>query len=95
MSVGHDHVDVAACAARGIVVGNTPGVLTDTTADLAMALLLVTARRLSEAIDAVRSGAWGPWQPEWMTGIDIYGSTVGIVGLGQNRCGLCPPAERL
>lgn len=83
MSVGYDHVDVDACRARGVAVGNTPGVLTDTTADLTVALLLCTARRLPEAITAVKEGAWPPWQPEWMTGLDIFGSTVGIVGLGR------------
>jgi lactate dehydrogenase-like 2-hydroxyacid dehydrogenase len=83
MSVGYDHIDVAACAAHGIAVGNTPGVLTDTTADLTIALLLATARRLPEAIDAVRQGAWPAWRPEWMTGADLFGNTVGIVGLGR------------
>ena len=83
MSVGYDHVDVAACAARGVAVGNTPGVLTETTADLALALILATARRLPEASDAARAGQWGAWQPEWMTGRDLHGSTVGIVGLGR------------
>ncbi len=83
MSVGYDHVDVAACAARGVHVGNTPGVLTETTADLALALMLATARRLPEAVAAVRSGAWGAWQPQWMTGRDLFGSTVGIVGMGR------------
>jgi len=83
MSVGYDHIDVAACAARGVAVGNTPGVLTDTTADLAIALLLATARRLPEAIDAVKQGAWPAWRPEWMTGADLFGSTVGVVGLGR------------
>lgn len=83
MSVGYDHVDAAACRARGIAVGNTPGVLTETTADLALALLLATARRLTEAAQAVRDGAWGAWQPEWMTGRDLHGSTIGIVGLGR------------
>jgi lactate dehydrogenase-like 2-hydroxyacid dehydrogenase len=83
MSVGYDHVDVTACAARGVAVGNTPGVLTETTADLTLALLLATARRLPEAIDAVRQGTWGPWHPTWMTGRDLFGSTVGIVGLGR------------
>jgi len=83
MSVGYDHVDVEACRERGIAVGNTPGVLTDTTADLAVALLLATARRLPEAINAVKEGAWPPWQPEWMTGRDVFGSTVGVVGLGR------------
>jgi lactate dehydrogenase-like 2-hydroxyacid dehydrogenase len=83
MSVGYDHVDVAALHARGVALGNTPGVLTETTADLTLALLLATARRLPEAWTAAREGAWGPWQPEWMTGRDVHGSTVGIVGLGR------------
>lgn len=83
MSVGYDHIDVAACAARGVVVGNTPGVLTETTADLTLALLLATARRLGEAMEAVKTGGWGPWNPTWMTGRDVHGSTVGLVGLGR------------
>ncbi|HXF62915.1 MAG TPA: D-glycerate dehydrogenase [Caldilineaceae bacterium] len=83
MSVGYDHVDVAACRRRGVAVGNTPGVLTETTADLALALMLATARRLPEAIDAVRNGEWSTWKPEWMAGYDLYGSTVGIIGLGR------------
>ncbi|CAN5485796.1 D-glycerate dehydrogenase [soil metagenome] len=83
MSVGYDHVDIAACTARNIAVGNTPGVLTETTAELALALLLATARRLPEAIEAVKHGEWGPWKPEWMTGRDVFGSTVGIIGLGR------------
>jgi lactate dehydrogenase-like 2-hydroxyacid dehydrogenase len=83
MSVGYDHIDVAGCRARGVSVGNTPGVLTETTADLTLALMLATARRLPEAIQAVRAGSWGAWQPEWMTGHDLNGSTVGIVGLGR------------
>lgn len=83
MSVGYDHVDVEACRARNVVIGNTPGVLTDTTADLGVALMLATARRLPEAIMAVKDGEWPPWIPEWMTGQDIFGSTVGIIGLGR------------
>jgi len=83
MSVGYDHIDIDACAARGIAVGNTPGVLTDTTADLTVALLLAAARRLPEAIDAVRQGQWPDWRPEWMTGLDVSGGTVGIMGLGR------------
>ncbi|MGL4648721.1 MAG: NAD(P)-dependent oxidoreductase, partial [Caldilineaceae bacterium] len=83
MSVGYDHVDVAACRARGVFVGNTPGVLTQTTAELALALLLATARRLPEALTAAREGAWGAWQHEWMVGGDLSGSTVGIVGMGR------------
>ncbi len=83
MSVGYDHIDVAACQAQGVALGNTPGVLTETTADLTLALLLATARRLPEAADAVKTGEWRAWKPEWMTGRDLYGSTVGIVGLGR------------
>jgi lactate dehydrogenase-like 2-hydroxyacid dehydrogenase len=83
MSVGYDHIDVAACTARGIAVGNTPGVLTDTTADLAVGLLLAAARRLPEAIDSVRNGEWTTWKPMWLTGQDVFNSTVGIVGLGR------------
>jgi lactate dehydrogenase-like 2-hydroxyacid dehydrogenase len=83
MSVGYDHVDLAALRARGVALGNTPGVLTETTADLTLALLLATARRLPEAWSAAKDGTWGPWQPEWMTGRDVHGSTVGIVGLGR------------
>jgi lactate dehydrogenase-like 2-hydroxyacid dehydrogenase len=83
MSVGYDHVDVAACRARHVLIGNTPGVLTDTTADLTLALLLAAARRVTEATAAVKSGEWGVWKPEWLLGRDLYGSTVGIVGLGR------------
>ncbi|XP_062516313.1 glyoxylate reductase/hydroxypyruvate reductase-like [Corticium candelabrum] len=83
MSVGYDHVDVQACKERGVVVGNTPGVLTDATADLTVALLLATSRRLLEGVEAVKDGSWGPWQPLWMCGSGLRGSTVGIVGLGR------------
>lgn len=83
MSVGYDHVNVAACRARNVLIGNTPGVLTDTTADLTLALMLATARRVTEAAAAVKSGEWGVWKPEWMLGRDLFGSTVGIVGLGR------------
>lgn len=83
MSVGYDHVNVAACRAHNVLLGNTPGVLTDTTADLTLALLLATARRVTEAAVAVKSGEWGVWKPEWMLGRDLFGSTVGIVGLGR------------
>lgn len=83
LSVGFDHIDLQACKAHGVKAGNTPGVLTETTAETAITLLLVTARRISEAISAVKDGNWGPWQPEWMTGRDLGGSTVGIVGMGR------------
>lgn len=83
LSVGYDHVDVDACRRHNVAVGNTPGVLTDTTADLAVALMLATARRIPESIDAIRHGEWTTWKPEWMAGYDLHGSTVGIVGFGR------------
>ena len=82
-AVGSDNVDVAAAAARGIPVGITPDVLTEATADLAFACLLATARRLPEAMAAVRSGAWLTWEPDWLLGHDIHGATLGIVGYGR------------
>jgi glyoxylate reductase len=83
MAVGTDNIDVEAAARRGIAVGNTPGVLTDTTADLAFALLLAVARRLPEGEKEVREGAWGPWQPAHGLGADVAGATLGIVGWGR------------
>ncbi len=68
---------------HGVRIGNTPGVLTDTTADLALGLILATARRITEAAEAVKAGEWAAWRPEWMTGADLHGSTVGMVGLGR------------
>jgi len=83
MAVGYDNVDVAACTARGIPVGNTPGVLTDTTADLAFTLLMAAARRVVEGVDYVRSGQWKTWEPMLLMGVDVHGATLGIVGLGR------------
>ncbi len=83
MAVGVDNVDLAACTARRIPVGHTPGVLTETTADLAFGLLIAAARRMGEARDYVRSGAWTQWEPELLLGHDLHGSTVGIIGLGR------------
>jgi glyoxylate reductase len=83
MGVGVDNIDVAACSARRIPVGNTPGVLTDATADLAFALLLAAARRLVEAANFVQEGKWKTWYPNLLLGRDVYGSTLGIVGLGK------------
>ena len=82
-AVGVDNVDVEAATARGIPVGNTPGVLTESTADLALALLLGIARRLSEGEKFVRSGGWATWEPGLMLGRDLHGATVGIVGYGR------------
>lgn len=83
MAVGVDNVDLEAIRAAGIPLGHTPDVLTDATADLAVALLLAGARRLAEGIDHVRADAWGPWEPDLLLGADVSGSTVGIVGLGR------------
>ena len=82
-AVGFDNIDVAACAARGVAVGNTPGVLTETTADLAWALLMAAARRLPEGDRYVRDGRWKTWGPLLLLGPDVYGATLGIVGFGR------------
>ncbi len=82
-AVGYDNIDVPACTRRGIPVGNTPGVLTETTADLAFALLMAVARRLPEAYDYVRQDRWQTWGPMLLLGRDIYGGTLGIVGFGR------------
>ncbi len=81
--VGVDNIDLAACAARGIPVGNTPGVLTAATADLAFALILAAARRLPEATAAVRDGDWPTWEPQAHLGLELDGATLGIVGMGR------------
>ena len=82
-AVGYDNIDVAACTRRGVAVGNTPGVLTETTADLAFALLMATARRLPEARDYVRDDRWLTWGPMLLLGKDIHGATLGLVGFGR------------
>jgi glyoxylate reductase len=82
-AVGFDNIDVAACTARGVAVGNTPGVLTETTADLAWALLMAAARRLVEADRYVRAGSWKTWGPMLLMGPDVHGATIGIVGFGR------------
>jgi glyoxylate reductase len=82
-AVGYENIDVDAATARGIAVGNTPGVLTETTADLAFALLLAAARRLVDADGQVRRGEWVTWEPEGLLGRDVHGATLGIVGFGR------------
>jgi lactate dehydrogenase-like 2-hydroxyacid dehydrogenase len=82
-AVGTDNVDLDAATARGIPVGNTPGVLTETTADLAWALLMAGARRLGEAERAVRAGDWPPFSPSAYLGVDVHGATLGVVGYGR------------
>ncbi|CAG9788896.1 unnamed protein product [Diatraea saccharalis] len=83
ISVGYDHIDVHECKKRGIKIGYTPDVLTDATAELTLALLLSTSRRLPEAQHEARTGGWVSWAPTWMTGPGLAGSTVGIVGFGR------------
>jgi glyoxylate reductase len=82
-AVGVDNVDVDAAASRGIPVGNTPDVLTESTADLAVGLMLGIARRLAEGEAFVRAGEWTTWEPGLMLGRDLHGATVGIVGYGR------------
>jgi glyoxylate reductase len=82
-AVGVDNVDLEAAAERGIPVGNTPGVLTDTTADLAVALMLGISRHLVEGDAYVRRGEWRTWETELLLGHDLYGATAGIVGFGR------------
>ena len=83
MAVGYDNIDIAAANQRGIPVGNTPGVLTETTADFAFALLMAVARRIPEARRYVQAGQWRTWHPTVLSGQDIYGATLGIVGFGR------------
>ena len=83
VAVGYDNIDVAACAARGVMVTNTPGVLTDATADIAMALILMATRRLGEGERLIRAGGTWSWSMFFHLGTGIQGKTLGIVGLGQ------------
>ncbi len=82
-AVGVDNIDLAAATARGIPVGHTPGVLTEATADMAFALLMAAARRIPEGIEKVRAGRWHTWEPLGLLGTDIWGATLGIIGLGR------------
>ncbi len=83
MAVGYDNVDVDAATERNIVVTNTPGVLDETTADTAFMLLLAAARRLGEGERLLRSGNWDAWGPKQLTGPDVFGKRLGIVGFGR------------
>ena len=82
-AVGYNNIDVAAATRHGIVVGNTPGVLTDATADIAMLLILGTARRVVEADQLVRDGKFQGWEPEFMLGRDVSGAVLGLAGFGR------------
>ena len=83
MAVGVDNIDLEACRRRGIRVGHTPGVLTETVADTAFALLCSIVRRLPEGEKVVRRGEWGPWSPDFLNGRVLHGTTLGIVGMGR------------
>ena len=82
-AVGYNNVDLVAAEMRGILVTNTPGVLTEATADLTWALILATARRLVEGVDLVRSGQWTGWHPEQLLGLELRGRTLGLLGAGR------------
>jgi glyoxylate reductase len=83
MAVGYNNIDIEFAREKGITVTNTPGVLTEATADLTFALLMATARRLVESADYLRAGKWETWSPMQLTGQDIYGATLGIIGMGR------------
>ena len=83
VAVGFDNIDVPACTERNIAVTNTPGVLDETTADFAWALLMAVARRLVEGDRMARSGAWTKWNLDQLCGTDVWGKTLGIIGLGR------------
>ena len=83
IAVGYNNIDVPACTARGIQVTNTPGVLDDSTADLAFALMLATARRITEVEAYIRKGEWTGWKLKQWLGVDVHHATLGIVGMGR------------
>ncbi len=83
MAVGFDNIDINAATRCGIPVGHTPGVLTETTADFAWALLMAAARRVVEADHEVHQGIWRAWGPNVLTGVDVHGATLGIIGFGR------------
>ena len=82
-AVGYNNIDIEAAKEHGVIVTNTPGVLTETTADLTFALLLATARRITEVEQEIRAGNWTSWSPMQYTGMDIFGATLGIIGMGR------------
>ncbi|MFG6468955.1 2-hydroxyacid dehydrogenase [Roseateles sp. BYS87W] len=83
MTVGYNHVDLDACTARGVLVTNTPDVLTESTADFGFALLMATARRMSEGERLLRAGGWKSWAWDFLAGAEVHGSTLGILGMGR------------
>ena len=83
IAVGYNNIDLAACTARGVMATNTPGVLDDSTADLAWTLMLATARRLTEAEAYIRAGQWKGWHLKQLLGVDVHHATLGIIGMGR------------
>lgn len=83
MAVGYDNIDLAACKRHGVVVTNTPDVLTEATADLAFALLMATGRRVTEANRFLLNGEWESWSPMLLAGQNVFGTTLGIIGMGR------------
>lgn len=83
MAVGYDNIDVPYAAQKGIRIGHTPDILTETTADLTFALLMATARRIYEGVEHVKQGKWKSWSPMLLTGQDLYQATIGIIGMGR------------
>jgi glyoxylate reductase len=90
---GVDNIDVGAAVARGLTITNTPGVLTDDTADMALALILAVSRRVVEGANTITSGDWTGWSPTWMLGARITGKRLGIVGMGRIGQGIARRAE--
>src|SRR5438309_3742135 len=83
VAVGFNNIDVAACRKRGVVVTNTPDVLTETTADFAWALLMAAARKVLDADRYIRSGEWKTWRWDLLWGLDVHGKTIGVLGFGR------------
>jgi gluconate 2-dehydrogenase len=83
MAVGYNNIDLPACTAQGVLVSNAPGVLTETTADFGFALMMATARRITEAERFLRRGEWTHWAYNLMAGADIHGATLGVLGMGR------------
>ena len=93
-AVGYNNIDLAAADERGLIVTNTPDVLTDATADLTWTLLLAVARRVVEGDALVRSGSWTGWTPTQLLGVEVAGRTLGIVGMGRSARRLrCAPSD--
>jgi gluconate 2-dehydrogenase len=83
MAVGYNNIDVDACSARGVIVTNTPDVLTETTADFGFALMMAAARRIAESERFLRAGEWKQWSYDMLTGSDVHGATLGVLGMGR------------